>query len=272
MAARAVALAVAGAALLAMPSAGVAGVRLECTAESRSGAALALDVVAVNAGDEPARDVRPEVVYEHQTYSGEAAALDPGARREWQIPLAPPGAPGTFAATVHVHYVDALGRGSVPVVAQVPAPDGSPSPVRLRLAADPVARVGSATLLIENPDARPIAGRVVVVLAGGLATDPESLPARVAASARTTVPLVLENRAALPPGSYPAYALFEYTASGEHHAAVARADVEVVADAGGRRARPLLVGASALAATLALLAVAWRRARSRSAGDCPAGS
>src|SRR5206468_5520253 len=83
---------------------------------------------------------------------------------------------------------------SVPVVAQVPAPDGSPSPVRLRLAADPVARVGSATLLIENPDARPIAGRVVVVLAGGLATDPESLPARVAASGRTTVPLVLENR------------------------------------------------------------------------------
>ena len=126
MAARAVALAVAGAALLAMPSAGVAGVRLECTAESRSGAALALDVVAVNAGDEPARDVRPEVVYAHQTYSGEAAALDPGARREWQIPLAPPGAPGTFAATVHVHYVDALGRGSVPVVAQVPATDGSP--------------------------------------------------------------------------------------------------------------------------------------------------
>src|SRR5216117_2410829 len=157
-----------------MPSAGVAGVRLECTAESRSGAALALDVVAVNAGDEPprdvrpevvyehqtysgeaaaldpgaavaldgvavnaggerARDVRPEVVYEHQTYSGEAAALDPGARREWQIPLAPPAAPGTFAATVRIHYVDALGRGSVPVVIQVPAPDGSPGPVRLGL-------------------------------------------------------------------------------------------------------------------------------------------
>src|SRR5438067_676699 len=94
-----------------MPSAGVAGVRLECTAESRSGAALALDVVAVNAGDEPARDVRPEVVYAHQTYSGEAAALDPGARREWQIPLAPPGAPGPLAATAHVHYLDALARG-----------------------------------------------------------------------------------------------------------------------------------------------------------------
>src|SRR5207249_4419775 len=83
-----------------------------------------------NAGDEPARDVRPEVIYEHQTYSGEAAALDPGARREWQIPLAPPAAPGTFAATVRIHYVDALGRGSVPVVIQVPAPDGSPGPVR----------------------------------------------------------------------------------------------------------------------------------------------
>ena len=67
-----------------------------------------------------------------------------------------------------------------------------------------------------------------------------------------------------PPGRYPAYALFEYTLSGEHHAAVARADVALVADTGGRRARPLLVGVSALAATLALLAVAWRRAAARS--------
>jgi len=62
---------------------------------------------------------------------------------------------------------------------------------------------------------------VVVVLPSGLVTDPETLPARVAANGRTTVPLVLENRAALPPGRYPAYALFEYTVSGEHHAAVA---------------------------------------------------
>ena len=122
----------------------------------------------------------------------------------------------------------------------------------------------SAALLIENPDARPVAGRVVVVLPSGLVTDPETLPARVAANGRTTVPLVLENRAALPPGRYPAFALFEYTLSGEHHAAVARADVAVVAEAGGRRARPLLVGVSALAVTLALLAIAWRRAPARS--------
>src|SRR5438132_1268913 len=158
-----------------------------------------------------------------------------------------------------------LSRGGPPaVVAAVTAPHGSPSPVRVRLEANPVSPVGSAALLIENPDARPVAGRVVVVLAGGLVTDPETLPARVAANGQTTVPLVLENRAALPPGRYPAYALFEYTVSGEHHAAVARADVAVVADAGGRRARPLLVGVSALAVTLALLAVAWRRAAARS--------
>src|SRR5256885_15134803 len=91
--------------------------------------------------------------------------------------LAPPPAPGTFAATVHIHYVDALGRGSVPVVAAVTAPDGSPSPVRVRLDANPVSPAGSAALLIDNPDARPVAGRAVVVLAGGLRTDPETLPA-----------------------------------------------------------------------------------------------
>ena len=103
----------------------------------------------------------------------------------------------------------------------------------------------------------------MIALAGGLATDPESLPAQVEANGRTTVPLVLENRGALPPGSYPMYALFEYAASGEHHAAVARADVEVLADPAGRRARPLLVGATALAAALALLAIAWWRAAAR---------
>ena len=155
MAARPVALVVAAAALLGATSAGVAGVRLECTAESRAGAAPTLEVVAVNTGDEPARDVRPEVIYAHQTYAGETAALDPGARHAWEIALAPPPAPGTFAATVHIHYVDALGRGSVPVVAAVTASDGSPSPVRVRLEATPVSPVGSAALLIENPDARP---------------------------------------------------------------------------------------------------------------------
>jgi len=263
LAPRAVALVVT-AAVLTVGGPGVAGVRLQCTAESRGGAASTLDVVAVNTGDEPARDVRPEVIYQHQTYSGETAALAPGARREWQVALAPPPESGTFAATIHVRYVDAVGgRGSVPVVAQVPAPDGSPSLVRLRLDAHKVARVGSATLLIENQDARPIGGRVVVVLADGLATDPESMPAQVAASGRTAVPLVLENRAALPPGSYPAYALFEYTASGEHHAAVTRADIEVVADVAGARARPLLVGVGALAVALVLLAVAWRRVAAR---------
>src|SRR5213593_1411213 len=82
---RAVALLVAGAALLAVPSSGVAGVRLECTAESRADAAPTLDVVAVTTGDEPARDVRPEVIYAHRIYAGEAAALDPGARHEWKI-------------------------------------------------------------------------------------------------------------------------------------------------------------------------------------------
>lgn len=260
MAARAVALVAAAAALLVAPSGGLAGARLECTVESRAGAAASLDVVAVNTGDEPARDVRPEVIYEHRTYTGEAAALDPGTRHAWQIALAPPPGPGAFAATVRVHYVDSHGRGSVPVVAPVPAGE---SPVRLRLDASPVARAGSATLLIENPDAEPIAGRVVVVLAGGLVTDPETLPARVAAEGRTTVPLVLENRGGLPPGSYPAYALFEYTAAGVHHAAVARTDVAVVADAGARRVRPLVVGASALGVALAVLAIAWRRAAAR---------
>ncbi len=265
MTARAVALAViAGAALTAAPGAALAAARLECTAESRAEVAPTLAVVALNAGDEPAREVRPEVLYQHHTYAGEAATLEPGARREWRLALVPPPSPGTFAATVHVRYRDALSRWrSVPLVAQVPAPDGSPVLARLALEVRPVGRAGSATLLVENPDSRPIAGRVVLVLGDGLATDPESLPVEVAAHGRTTVPLVLENRGALTPGSYPAYALFEYGDAGAHHAAVAHAEVSVVAQAGGARARPLLVGVGALAATIALLAVAWRRAAAR---------
>jgi hypothetical protein len=151
----------------------------------------------------------------------------------------------------------------VPVVAAVSTPEAPPSALHLTLEARRIAAAGGAVLLAENQGGRPIAGRLVIVLPSGLATDPESLPVQVAAGDRTSVPLVLENRDGLPPGTYPAYALFEYTEAAEHRLAFARADLEVVEDGGQARTRPLLIGMGALAAMLGLLAVAWRRAAAR---------
>jgi hypothetical protein len=260
---RAVIGAVLTAAALAACGVTTAAERLECTVEGHAGSPPTLELLARNAGDEPAREVRPEVTFQHRTSSGEAVTLAPGASHAWRLALTPPPAPGTFAATLRVRYLDGgAHRRSLPLVAQVPAADGSPALARMTLDVKPVDRAGGATLHIENPDARPLAGRVVFVLDDGLATDPESLAVEVAANGQSAVPLAIENRGALAPGSYPAYALFEYGDAAAHHAAVARTEVRVIG-AGSARARPLLVGAGALAMTLALLAVAWRRAALR---------
>ncbi len=149
------------------------------------------------------------------------------------------------------------------MVAAVSTPEASPGPLQLTLEAHPVTVSGGATLRVENPTEHPIAGRVVVVLPDGLATDPESMAVQVAARGQTTVPLVLENRGALLPGSYPAYALFEYADADGHRLAIARTDLGVVQDAGTTRARPLFVGLGALVTMLALFGFAWRRAAAR---------
>jgi protein involved in polysaccharide export with SLBB domain len=151
----------------------------------------------------------------------------------------------------------------VPLVALVGAEASKPSPIRATLEVAPVAHHGNARLVLENAEARPAAGRVIFVLPEGLATEPESQPVRVAPGDRVTLPLVLQNEGGLPPGRYPAFAIFEWADGPTHETALAEAAVEVVAAGELDRARPLLVGLGALGVTLGLFALAWRASRKR---------
>jgi hypothetical protein len=248
----------AGVALLALPGAAAAGPVLEPTAEA--GAELRL--VVRNAGDETARGVTPGLVYQHTTATGEGVTLDPGTSHEWRLPLPPPPGPGTFPATVRIEYVDVSGRTrSVPLVVRVPTSGPAPTAIRASLDVGPLAAGGDARLALDNAGPHPIAGRVVFVLPGGFWTEPESLPAQIAPGGRTIVPLAIQGGGAAPPGRYPTYAVFEYAEDAEHRTVLATA--ELTAPGARRRARPLLVGLGALGVTLALLAVAWRRAARR---------
>lgn len=243
-------------ALAASATTASAAARLELAAE----AGADLRVVATNVGDAPASGVGPALVSPEHPAVGDAVALAPGERHEWLLPVPPPPGPGTFPVVVRVRWTDALGAHAVPVVALASTPGESPSRVQVALDAGPVGRTGHVRLHIGSPYHEALAGRVFLVLADGLSTEPESIPAQVPSEGTVIAPFVVENHG-VSPGAYPAYAVFEHSAGGVRHAAVAQTTLTVGGDAGVGWDRRMLVGVTTLAAALLVALLAWRASR-----------
>lgn len=245
----------------AVSARGAAG--LEVTARASVAEQTALAVEVRNAGDGAVSEVVPVVSYQGRDMRGDPrATLPPGARVTWTFTLPNPAEPGSIPATIDVHYDDALGRHTVPAVTTVSTPGLLPMPeVRATLTASPVTRFARARLLLDNPTPSPIHGRVVVLLPGGLETEPVSQAAEVPADGERAIPFILQNAGAARGTGVPIIALFEYAAAGRRHLAVASTTVSIVG--GGPAVPPLVVGAGALATALALCALAWRRAAAK---------
>src|ERR1051326_5086067 len=191
---------VAWAALVPLTRDARAAVQLDIAAET----APELRVVARNTGDEPARDVTAEVLYQHRTDTAQPVGLAPGEAHEWRFPVAASPGPGIFAATIRLRYRDSGGDGrSVPFVAPVATPGATSPSVRATLDADSITGIGQATLKLATGEAEPVAGRAVFTLPGGLTTEPESVPVQVGAGPGTVVPLVIRNDGAPPPPRSP---------------------------------------------------------------------
>lgn len=215
-------------------------------------------VSAVNDGPDAAHEVHPEVSYRHRSTDEPPVELAPGERREWRFPLDAPPEGGTLPAVVRVRYVAAGRSALVPAVATVAAPGAASEPVHVELDAPPIAGVAHGVLIAENPGSVAVAARAAFVLPAGLDADPASMPAEIPARGRVRLPVVLQNVAAVAPGNYPAFAILEYGTSGVPHTAVTRATLRVVGEDARRRWRPLVIGTSALAVALAIIAFALR--------------
>jgi hypothetical protein len=243
------------AALLATAPPVRAEARVELRAETDGGLVL----TATNAGDAPASDLVPELVYHHRRETGEPVTLAPGEQHVWRLELVPESGAGALPAIVRARWTDTGGHGrETPLVLAVPGDAGGD--VSVDLDASPVARLGHVSVALSNPGRDPVTGRVALVLPGGLVTEPESLPARIEPETHATVPIVLQNDGSLPPGRYPIFAALEYDEGGVHRTAIGRATVEVVVPTGGH-VPPLLVGTLSLLAALLALALAWRASR-----------
>src|SRR5581483_9482021 len=146
---------VAVALLLVVAAPARAAAAIDLDAETAVAAAeVRLVLAATNTGSEAARDLVPEVTWLDRRQRGEAVAvLPPRARRPWDFSLPPPP-----AAALLVRTPGAADAG----------------PVRAALAPAPISTLGTVQLTLENPEGRPLAGRVVAVLPPELATDPES--------------------------------------------------------------------------------------------------
>ena len=226
----------------------------------------ALEVVILNPRATAVAGVLPEVVYQHRTLRGAPARLDPGGRHTWEIELPPALRPGAAAAVVRVRADDPTAPAGAPVVvALVATPGTSPAAVRVSVESEAVTRAGRAEVRLANPGAAAVDGRVVIVLPDGLATDPQTHPARVPPTGSAVVTISIENRGALPPGTYPVYALFEYAEGDSQQTATAKGLVTVAPPAGSE-SLPLLVGAAALLIAIALLGLALRRSARRRPG------
>jgi hypothetical protein len=218
-----------------------------------------LEVMVANPRPTAVPAVAPEVVYQHRTLRGEPTTLDPGARHTWALDLPPPLGPGAAAAVVRVGAEELDAAAAAPViVALVATPGTAPAAVRAAFAAETVIRAGRAEVRLANPGDAAVDGRVVFVLPEGLATDPQTRPARLAPGGDAIVTLGIENRGALPPGTYAGYALFEYAEGDSQQTAMAKAFITVAARERSDSV-PLLVGALALLAAFAALGVAVRR-------------
>jgi len=236
---------------------------LRLDAESQVGDAVDLRLRATNGADAPVHDVVPELVYRHRTVVAERVqTIGAHAAHEWQTSLDAPPGPGTFPVTIRLRYADPeAGTRSALLVHLIRTPGSPPADVQVVVATEPVARLAHGAVTLENGAPAPIAGRLVVALPADLRSDPESRPAEVPAAGRATLPVVVENVAARPGDVRPMFALFEYDRDGAHHAVLGEAMLSVAAQRAD--ARPLLVGAAALAVALAALALAWRSVRAR---------
>jgi len=223
----------------------------------------ALEVMVLNPRPAAIRGVTPEVVYQHQTLRGAPATVDSGGRHTWEVDLPPPLRPGAAAALVRVRADELPDSAAAPViVALVATPGTAPAGVRVTIEATPVTRAGRAEVRLGNPGDAPVDGRVVFVLAKGLATDPETRPARIPAGGTASVTLGIENRGGLPPATYAVYALFEYVEGDSQQTAMAKGLV-TIAPPPGSESLPLLVGGLSLLVAIALLGLALRRSAPR---------
>jgi hypothetical protein len=221
-----------------------------------------------NTGAQPVTAVAPEVVYRGlEVRADRAADLAPGGQETWTFTLPPPDQPGTVPAAIQVRYHAGSQARSVPTVAAVSTPGLLPGEeVAATLTASAATGFAQAQLVLENPTAAAIHGRVVVLLPAGLETEPVSQAADVPPHGRRSLTLVLQTGASAPPSPAPVVVLFEYGRDGRRHLAVASASVTI---GGGTAVRPLSVGIAALATALALLALAWHRASRRHRGPNP---
>lgn len=221
-----------------------------------------IELSAANDGDADAAGVTPVVVSQHVSATGEPVSLAPGARHVWHLSLPPPPPEGSVAAIARVRWTGADGEvASAPAVAVLAAPGATTPAVGATLLAEPLARVANMRLALENRGDRPVAGRVVAVLPSGITTEPESQAVTVGARSTATVPIMLDASQARADRDYPAYALFEYTDGTLRRAVAAATTLRAARERGSRR--PLVVGAVASLAMLAVLAFALARSRRR---------
>jgi hypothetical protein len=244
-------------------SAGQITLQVTSTAQLR-GDVLAVDLIVVNSGDEPAFALRPSLALHERELSGASReSLAPGASFETSLALALPGlGAGRWPFRLAVDYADAQQHPfqALQLATIDRGASGAPGVEIVAIEAEPLSGRGAVTIRVRNSGAS--MRQVALALVAPRDLEAEVLRGGVALQAGETqaARFALYSRTAIPGSRYPVFTVVEYDEAGVHHALVREAAVSVLE----RRARlaPFLLSASgALLAAWGVALLLRRRLR-----------
>lgn len=237
--------------------------------------ALNVELTVANGGDEPALSLVPAIAFDGGVQRGEShARLGPGEslRRELSLPFASAGAgAGRWPVVVTIDYTDANGYllQALQVFA-VQAGQAAPGGLLVSaVEASHLAARGRLAVTVRNMTGAAQTADLAISLPRGIEPDRARVPVSLDGWAEERVVIGMTNRSALPGSRLPTFAVLEWEAGGQHHAAIGSAVVEVVERQAllGRYRLLALVGGALLVLAVSVRLLSRRAARRPAAGE-----
>lgn len=211
--------------LLAATTAWAGSISIETTLQASVGEKVKITVIVRNQGNDAARDVTPRMRFNGaQHFAPLVESLPPRAKREWTHEFPLPAEAGRYPLLVTIAYNDNGFRGFSAVSAHVVDVGGGAYPPRVGGRVEPLAidTEGKLHMVLEGQGSSASEVRLRLHLPdelGGL-IDMGKVPiGRITAR--------LRNHGALPPSTYPVYAVVEADEDGHHTTALLLGTISV---------------------------------------------
>ena len=229
-------------------------------------------LIVTNVGDQPVRDVAPELRYRLvERTPAPAPMIQQGEQYVWEASFARPPTAGQDPVIAIVRYRNAFGRqSSLPHVSVVTTGEAPSPDVVLTLTQPDTGSFPRVVATLSNGGTDVLRGRLVALLPDGYFTEPTSQAVEILPGRNLSVPLAVQRLGGRVVGRVPVGAILQLEVAGTRQAMASSTTLIVSTDTDPRTATPLWVGFVAMLVAFGLLGVALRvSARRRATTSSP---